>query len=58
MSNMEKGKRNKLLKILLYCFIALVFIGIIAMSILASTYRDKTEELQSDNQEIEEIINA
>lgn len=55
---MEKGKRNKLLKILLYCFIALVFIGIIAMSILASTYRDKTEELQNDNQEIEEIINA
>lgn len=53
---MEENKRKKITKILLWCLLGLVLASIVAMSIAASVFKDKTDKLNKDNQQIEDTL--
>lgn len=53
---MEEKKKRKLIKILLWCLLGLVLASIIAMSIAANIYKDKTDDLNKENQQIEDVL--
>lgn len=53
---MEENKRKKVVKILLWCLLGLVLASIVAMSITASVFKDKTADLDKENQQIEDTL--
>lgn len=53
---MEENKKRKLTKILLWCLLGLVLASIIAMSIATSIIKKKTDDLNKDNQQMEDIL--
>ena len=52
---MEREKRNKILKILGYVLFGLAVAVIITLSILSAVYKDKTNELDEKNKQIENL---
>lgn len=53
---MEDEKKKKILKILGWCAFALAIIAIVTMSIVSSVLKDKTDDINKDNGQIEEIL--
>lgn len=53
---MEEDKRKKIIKIVLWCLLGLVLAFIIGSSIASAVFKDKKENLDKNNQQIEDIL--
>lgn len=53
---MEENKRKKITKILLWCLLGLALASIVAMSIATSVIKNKTDDLNKENQQIEDTL--
>ena len=53
---MEEAKKKKTLKILSWCLLAVAIVAIIVMSIVSSVLKDKADDINKDNSQIEEIL--
>ncbi len=53
---MEGAKKKKTLKILSWCLLAVAIAAIIVMSIVSSVLKDKADDINKDNSQIEEIL--
>ena len=53
---MEGAKKKKTLKILSWCLLAVAIVAIIVMSIVSSVLKDKADDINKDNSQIEEIL--
>ena len=53
---MEEAKKKKTLKILSWCLLAVAIAAIIVMSIVSSVLKDKADDINNDNSQIEEIL--
>ncbi len=53
---MEEAKKKKTLKILSWCLLAVAIAAIIVMSIVSSVLKDKADDINKDNSQIEEIL--